>query len=476
MWKTRLTALVFIALGVFLGWYVLSSEKNQTNPFRLGLDLSGGSYLVYQADVSEIDPTEVGDSMDALRDVIERRINAFGVAEPNVTTEVHSLGIEGEEQRLIVELPGVTDLDEAVEMIGQTPLLEFKVEAPEADREKIQAQIEEALKVNVSAAEVVDGTLTLGDIDYSAITELQNQLYVSTELTGKYLDKAQLQFTQAGVQNGGGFQSRPIIALSFDREGAELFEQLTTDNVGKTIAIYLDGILVSAPVVNEPISGGQAVISGNFSIDEAKTTVGRLNSGALPIPISLISTNTIGPTLGHEATEAGVYAGVLGLILVGIVLILWYRLPGLIAVLALGIYTTIMLWMFKFIPVTLTSAGITGFIISIGIAVDANILIFERMKEEVARGKTLYESVEIGFKRAWASIRDANISSIISAVFLFWFGTALIKGFALTFGLGILVSMLTAVTVTRFLLLSLTKRDGRVGKITRFLYKTGLTK
>ena len=198
-----------------------------------------------------------------------------------------------------------------------------------------------------------------------------------------------------------------------------------------------------------------------------------MNSGALPIPIELISTNTIGPTLGQDAVNAGVYAGVVGLILVALVLILWYRLPGLIAVLALGIYTAVMLWMFKFIPVTLTSAGIAGFIISIGIAVDANILIFERMKEEINAGNTLYNSVKMGFTRAWASIRDANISSIISAVFLFWFGTALIKGFALVFGLGILVSMFTAITVTRFFLLSLTKKDAKSSKIMRFLYQNG---
>ncbi|MCA9352424.1 protein translocase subunit SecD [Patescibacteria group bacterium] len=478
MWKTRIVALLFVALGVLLGWYVFHSEKTGSDPFRLGLDLSGGSYLVYKADTSAIPESEVADSMDALRDVIERRINAFGVAEPNVTTEKHTLGVDGSEERLVVELPGVTDLDEAVEMIGQTPLLEFKVEAPEADRQAIQAHIDELLKIDVDSTNIVDGTLTLGggEIDYEQLKELQDQMYVATPLTGKFLQKSTLQFSQAGIQNGGGLQTRPIIGLSFNREGGELFEEITRENVGKTIAIYLDGIIVSAPRVNTVISGGQAIIEGDFSIEEAKTTVGRLNSGALPIPIELISTNTIGPSLGHDAVEAGVYAGVIGLILVSLVLVLWYRLPGLIAVIALGIYTTIMLWMFKFIPVTLTSAGITGFIISIGIAVDANILIFERMKEELAVGKPLKASVETGFKRAWASIRDANISSIISAIFLFWFGTALIKGFALTFGLGILVSMFTAVTVTRFLLLSLGKRDGRVSSIIRFLYQSGLTK
>jgi protein-export membrane protein SecD len=263
--------------------------------------------------------------------------------------------------------------------------------------------------------------------------------------------------------------------LSFNKEGADLFEKITTENVDKTIAIYLDGILVSAPRVNQAISGGEAIIEGNFTIEKAKEMVGRLNSGALPIPIHLISTNTIGPTLGHNAVEAGVQAGIWGLIFVALILVLWYRLPGLIAVIALGIYTAIMLWLFKFIPVTLTSAGIAGFIISIGIAVDANILIFERMKEEIADGRSLYDAIDNGFKRAWASIRDANISSIISAIILFWFGTALIKGFALTFGLGILVSMFSAITVTRSIIMSFTDKEKKQpSKVMKFLFQTGL--
>ncbi|MCI5050876.1 MAG: protein translocase subunit SecD [Candidatus Pacebacteria bacterium] len=468
MLKIRIIALLALILGIFLGWHVYTS--NDTKPFRLGLDLSGGSYLVYKADTSELAENEISDSMDALRDTIERRINAFGIAEPSVTTETHSLGIDGTEERLVVELPGVTDLDEAVELIGQTPLLEFKYEAPLEEQERISREIEALL----GGTDVQD--IDLENIDIAQIQELEAERYVNSPLTGKYLEKSQLQFSQAGVQFGGELQSRPIIALSFNREGAELFEELTRDNVGRTIAIFLDGIIVSAPRVNQAISGGQAIIEGDFTLEEAKETVGRLNSGALPIPIELISTSTIGPSLGQDAVDAGVYAGVVGLILVGLILILWYRLPGLIAVIALGIYTAIMLWMFKFIPITLTSAGITGFIISIGIAVDANILIFERMKEELKKGAQIHDAVQTGFARAWASIRDANISSIISALFLFWFGTALIKGFALTFGLGILISMITAVTITRYFLLALTKKKGKSSKFMRFIYQNGFNK
>jgi protein-export membrane protein SecD len=470
MWKIRIIALLFVALGIGLGGYLYQSQEKGNNPFKLGLDLSGGSYLVYKADISTVAEEEISDSMDALRDTIERRINAFGIAEPNVNTETHTLGVEGTEHRLVIELPGVTDLDEAVELIGQTPLLEFKSEASAAVIAEIQNELAGLSTQNE------DGETANVELSLEQFQDIQDRRYVSTALTGKYLEKSQLQFSQAGIQNGGGLQSRPIISLRFNSEGAKLFEELTRDNVGKTIAIYLDGILVSAPTVNTAISGGEAIIEGGFTLEEAKETVGRLNSGALPIPIELISTNTIGPTLGHDAVEAGVYAGILGLILIGCVLIVWYRLPGLIAVVALGIYTAVMLWMFKFIPITLTSAGITGFIISIGIAVDANILIFERMKEEIKAGKNLYASVETGFKRAWASIRDANISSVISAVVLFWQGTALIKGFALTFGLGILISMITAVTITRFLLLSLAKKGEKGSRIMRFLYQNGLTK
>ncbi len=466
MWKTRILALAMLALGIFLGVNVYRTEINQTHPFKLGLDLKGGSYLVYRADVSGVAPEQVSESMNSLRDVIERRINAFGIAEPNVQTESGTIGAQGEE-RLVIELPGVTDLDKAVEMIGQTPFLEFKVEADQKTQEAITQKI---------AGIQQNETLSKEKKEFF-IREAEMERYVSTDLTGKYLEKSQLQFSQAGIQNGGGFASVPIIGLQFNKEGGELFEKMTSENVGKTIAIYLDGLLVSAPRVNTAISGGQAVIEGNFTLEEAKETVGRLNSGALPIPIELISTNTIGPSLGAGAIDAGVRAGIIGFILVALVLVLWYRLPGLIAVVALGIYSAMMLFLFKYIPVTLTSAGIAGFIISIGIAVDANILIFERMKEELLLGESLYNAIQNGFKRAWASIRDANISSIISAIILFWFGTALIKGFALTFGLGIIVSMFTAITVTRLMLLSFSKNNGKkVSALTRFLYTSGLNK
>jgi protein-export membrane protein SecD len=240
------------------------------------------------------------------------------------------------------------------------------------------------------------------------------------------------------------------------------------------VAIYLDGAPISTPVVREEIPNGQAVISGSFTPTEARQLVGRLNSGALPVPISLLSTQTIGATLGDSALHAGVKAAVIGFMLVALFLILWYRLPGLIATVSLCIFIVIILALFKLLPVTLTAAGIAGFIISIGIAVDANVLIFERVKEELRAGRTVSDAISFGFSRAWMSIRDSNISNMITALILFWFGTSLIKGFALTLGMGVLVSLFSAITVTRIFLGVL----GFMGesKVARFLFSSGLSK
>lgn len=240
------------------------------------------------------------------------------------------------------------------------------------------------------------------------------------------------------------------------------------------VAIYLDGAPISTPVVREEIPNGQAVISGSFTPNEAKQLVGRLNSGALPVPISLVSKQTIGATLGENAVDAGVKAALIGFLLVALFLILWYRLPGLVAVISLCIFVAIILTLFKLIPVTLTAAGIAGFIISMGVAVDANVLIFERIKEELRSGRNINDAVSAGFSRAWFSIRDSNTSNIITAVILFWFGTSLIKGFALTLGMGVLVSMFSAITITKIFLgtLSFIKE----GKVSRFLFSSGLSK
>lgn len=454
MLKKRIAALLILVLGVGLGFFVYKSEINNRNlepgvqatgvakfPFKLGLDLSGGTHLVYRADVSEVDSLEVKNSMDSLRDVIERRVNIFGVSEPIV--QVQSSGFSGGgEERLIVDLPGVTDVEKAIEMIGQTPVLEFRTENPNPENKEV---------------------LNLSDNEIS-LDQYSSQ-FVKTDLTGRYLDKAILEFDQT--------TGEPQVSLQFDEEGSKLFEQITRENVGKTVAIFLDGEPISIPVVNEAIPGGRAQISGNFTATEAKTLVGRLNSGALPVPISLISTQTIGASLGDEATEAGVKAAIIGLLAIAFFLIIWYRLPGVVATVALAMYVIVMLSIFKLLPVTLTAAGIAGFIISVGIAVDANVLIFERMKEELRGGDGVSDSIHHGFKRAWLSVRDSNISSIITAIILFWFGTSLIKGFALVFLIGVIVSMISAVSVTRLFLycLNINKRN----RFTNFLFGSGFT-
>lgn len=453
MWKKIILALLMLILGGGIAFFVFKSEprlnKNFTNansffknhPFRLGLDLSGGSHLIYKADTSAVPAGQVGDSMSALRDVIERRINLFGVSEPVVQVQSGGL-IGGGGEQLIVDLPGVTDVKQATDMIGQTPLLEFKTEAP-----KGAAQNAKVGK---------DGKVTL-DI---------NSQFVSTELTGRYLQQATLEFDTNTRE--------PKVSLQFNDVGTKLFAQITKDNVGKVVAIYLDGAPISTPVVREEIPNGQAVISGGFTPTEAKQLVGRLNSGALPVPITLLSTQTIGAILGDSAVNAGVRAAIFGFLLVALFLILMYRLPGLVATLSLCIFIAIILALFKLMPVTLTAAGIAGFIISIGIAVDANVLIFERVKEELRSGRSINDAISAGFSRAWPSIRDSNLSSFITVLILFSFGTSLIKGFAFTLGMGIIVSMFSAITVTRIFLSTLGFMGE--GKIARFLFSSGLSK
>ena len=453
--KTRIKAFIILLVGVAIGFFVYGSEmaKNETSafkdvkvlqnyPFKLGLDLSGGTHLVYRADVKDIEAGKTKEAMDALRDVIERRINIFGVSEPIVQVQNGGFSNQGEE-RLIVDLPGVTDSSKAIAMIGQTPSLDFRTENPDFDSQNVGAVINDQGVVELSL----------------------NDRYTITKLTGQYLDKAILEFDQ----NTG----EPIVGLQFDAEGSALFEKITEENSGKTVAIYLDGEPISAPVVREKITGGKAQISGNFTPTEAKLLVGRLNSGALPVPIELISTETIGPSLGVKAVDAGVKSAMLGLLVIAIFLIVWYRLPGFVATIALSMYVFAMLAIFKFIPVTLTAAGIAGFIISLGIAVDANILIFERIKEEMQKGETISDAVKNGFSRAWFSIRDSNISSMISALILFWFGTALIKGFALVFLLGVLMSMISAIIVTRLFLYALNIQKSN--KVTRLLFGSGIS-
>lgn len=450
MWKDRLIALAILLVGLGTGWFVYSSQVQVLTggqsafPFRLGLDLSGGTHLVYKADTSRLAAADVDAAMASLRDTIERRVNLFGVSEPIVQTEKGGVFGGDAEDRLIIELPGVTDTQEAIDLIGQTPVLEFRLQKT----------------IDVSNATIgEDGTL-----EFSAGDNFDDAI-----LTGAHLDRASLEFGQVA---SGGLSNEPIVALRFTNEGGKIFEEFTGAHVGEVFGIFLDGQLISNPVINERIGGGSAIISGSFTPDEARELVRNLNFGALPLPIELLSSQTIGASLGAETLERGIEAGLWGLAIVALFLILWYRLPGMLSVLSLSIYIVIMLAIFKLVPVTLTAAGLAGFILSIGLAVDANVLIFERMKEELLEGKWTHNAVRDGFMRAWLSVRDGNLSSIITAIILFWFGTSLVEGFALVFGLGVIVSMLTAITVSRTFLLAVGDREYR--GFTRVLFGSGI--
>lgn len=440
MLKTRILAVLILIAGAAAGFFVYSSELSAGRyAFKLGLDLAGGTQLVYRADVSGVPAGNIDGSMAALREVIERRVNLFGVGEPVVQVERAGSLTGSADERLIVELPGVTDVDEAIRQIGQTPLLEFKLAG--------------------QAAATSTTSAALPGINFR-----------DTGLTGALLERAELQFNQSGTQ--GGFVNEPIVLLHFNSEGARLFEEITTNNIGTPLAIFLDGEVLQMPVIREPISGGTAVVSGGFTPTEARALVKNLNFGALPLAIELVSTQSIGATLGTRAIEAGVFAGIVGFLSVAVFLLFWYRLPGLVAIFALALYVICMLIVIKLVPITLTAAGIAGIVLSIGMAVDANILIFERLKEELAEGKNLRDALHEGFSRAWLSIRDANLSNLITAIILFWFGTSLIKGFALTLGVGVGLSMLTAIIISRILLLAVSTE--RMSRTTRFLFGSGI--
>lgn len=386
-------------------------------PFKLGLDLLGGAHLVYQADLSQIDSEDVGTVMEGVRDVIERRVNVFGVAEPLIQ-------IVGED-RLIVELAGVTDLRAALDLVQETPILEFKEQRDDTERDIILAAQQNGLRLD------------------------EDPFFKPTPLNGRHLKSARVEFDQQGTLE-------PVVALELNSEGAKLFEDITTRNVGKMVGIYIDGIPETLPVVQGPISGGSAIISGNMSIEDAKVLASRLQAGALPVPINLLSQQTVSASLGNDSLNKSLYAAAVGLILVSLFMIFFYRFPGLVAVWTLLIYVMTVLAIYKMIPVTLTLAGIAGFILSLGMAVDANILIFARINEELKKGEPLKRAVYHGFSRAWLSIRDSHITTLIGAFVLYSFTTSIVKGFALTLGVGVLMSLVAALVITRtFLELSI---------------------
>jgi preprotein translocase subunit SecD len=425
-WRLLITAVITILAvltvwpwpnGISLGINNLHFERKG---FTLGLDLQGGTHLVLQADMTKAPGQDANEVLKGVIQVLERRVNAYGVAEP----VIQSQGSD----RVIVELPGVKDIEEAKKLIGQTAQLDFREQDPSAPG-----------GWKIATATGLDGT--------------------QKELTGKYFrPNAQVVFEQRSNQ--------PQVAFEFDDEGANLFEQITRRLIGKQLGIFLDGQLISAPTVQAVISRNGVIT--NMRLNEARTLAIQMNAGAVPVPIKIVEERTVDATLGADSVQKSVIAGELALLVVALFMIMYYRLPGLVATVALAIYSVTTLALFMLIPVTLTLAGIAGFILSIGMAVDANILIFERMREELRWGKSVNAAVRAGFDRAWTSIRDSNSSTLITCAILYWFGqnfgASLITGFALTLAIGVVVSLFTAIFVTRGLLTSLMSASTLVHK------------
>ena len=395
---------LIVILAVVAGFFVYpGSPLAHHRPWRLGLDLVGGSHLTYEVDLGSVQEGDRSSVLSGLRDVIERRVNLFGVSEPQVF-----VASSGDTSNLVVELAGIRDISTAIKQIGETPLLDFREVA------------------------------TVGT----------TSTFVTSTLTGRFVTGAALVFDQ---------QTRaPQVAISFNEEGGKIFSDLTERNVGKPLAIFLDGEVISMPTVNGKISDGQAVITGVSAV-EGKELAQRFNAGALPAPIRLVSQQTIDPSLGADSLRDAVVAGIAGTLAVMIFMILYYRVRGIYAALALVIYVLLALALFKLVPITITLAGLAGFILTIGMAVDANILIFERIREEEKAGRKRVEAIKEGFHRAWPSIRDSNMSTIITAVILYYFTTGFVRGFALTLLLGVLVSMFSAISTTRLFLLAFSR-------------------
>jgi len=414
-----LILILILIFTVFAGFFVFPHpifryiDISSWLPWRLGLDLVGGTHLVYEIDMTDVIDVDRDSVASGIRDVIERRVNLFGASEPQVF-----IAKKGGAYRLDVELAGIQDIAQAIKIIGETPFLYF-------------AEVENLPDAAATPTPEASATST-------------GPTFNPTDLTGRYIVGASLNFDQV--------TGKPQISLNFNGEGAAIFEQLTEKNVGKPIAVFLDNVLVTAPVVQEKISGGKAQITGQFTLDEAKLLVARFNAGALPAPITIVSQQTVGASLGSDSLKKTLTAGLAGTILIILFMIIYYRGLGIFSSAALIIYIILTTAVFKLFAITMTLAGIAGFILSIGMAVDANILIFARVKEEIKKGLPKVSALEEGFKRAWLSIRDSNISTIITSIILFYFTSGFIKGFALALLIGVIVSMFSAITVTRTML------------------------
>ena len=420
--RKNIYMLVFIIVlfGLAL-WSILPLQTKLLGPdgLTLGLDLRGGSQLLYEADLSKKDPSITNaEAMSAVIEKIQRRVNEYGTTEPVIVKQ----GTD----RILVQLPDVEDINEAINLIGKTALLDFREQESDA-----------------SGSPVFDenGNPVFKDEAAKAIGEDNTE----KELTGKYL---KLAYQDVDPYKG------PIVAFEWDSEGARLFEQITERNLQKPLGIFLDGALISAPTV-QAVIGEKGVIEGGFTMDEANTLAIQLNSGSLDVPLTIIGQENVDPSLGADSIQKSKQAAIIGIILLFLFMILYYRLPGLIACISLGIYGVFFLAIFSIFPITLTLSGIAGAILSLGMAVDANVLIFERMKQELRAGRTPGAATEAGFNRAWTAIRDSNITTFIACAVLIWLGrssafhASMVSGFAITLFIGVALSMFTAIVVTR---------------------------
>jgi preprotein translocase subunit SecD len=421
-----------------------------TIPLQLGLDLKGGAQLTIQVkpteEVQQIKPED----LQAVKRVIDNRINGLGVSEPIIQT----VG----EDKILVQLPGVTDPQQAERVLGGTAQLEFKEQKSGTEEQfQVEFQIQRQLETQLALLRQVGNAENQEEIAklQESLTQSQtriNELFQSIDLGGKKLKDARPQPTQTGNQWE--------VAIRFNDDGGNKFAEMTKNlaGTGRTIGIFLDDALISAPTVGPEfaatgITGGSAVITGNFTAETSNDLAVQIRGGSLPFPVEVVENRTVGATLGQDSIKSSIIAGIAGLVLVLIFVAVYYRLPGIIADMSLLIYTILTLAAYSLVGVTMTLPGIAGFILSIGMAVDANVLIFERTREELRAGKTLYRSVESGFYRAFSSILDSNVTTLIACAALFWLGSGLVKGFALTLAIGVLISMFSAVTCSRTLLL-----------------------
>lgn len=454
--------LVIIALAT---WVVLPQNPgihigsyNREIKIVQGLDLQGGLQVLLEADLP-LDVEITSEQIQTARDIIENRVNGLGVTEPLV--------LVAGSRRIVVELPGIGNPEDAVATIKETGLLEF-IEITQDDLYTIGAgstiqtdygttfspSVEPTQQPTASptsqetapAAQTTDGpseTQTTEAPEPTAVPTAAPKVF-HTVMTGSGLKGA-----GATRDEAGNF----LVAFELTDEGAEIFGAYTSQHVGELLGIVLDKQLISAPVIQQAITTGQGSITGNFTLEQANRLAVQLRYGSLPVPLKVVESKTVGPTLGQDSLRKSTIAGVVGLAVVMLFMALYYRLPGLLADLALLVYATITFALFKLIPVTLTLPGIAGFVLSIGVAVDANVLIFERMREELRAGRDLRQAIDLGFSRAWPSIRDSNLSTLITCAILFWFGStfgaSIVKGFSLTLALGVMVSLFTAITVTR---------------------------